>query len=605
MPAFARSLWPWALLALSAAGGLALLVVSGPSEQRSDESIRRSDSRPEGGAGLAAPLESPAEVTVASGPSSGASDPASDGSARIRVRVIAHEGGAPLEGARVEAWEVASEETDADLPLPGLAHVEGTTDAEGRVVLAPPVPGGAVRLVASAPGFRVGEARLTATPAGEVTLGLKKGLSIEGVVVDPRGEPVAGVELRARHTARPVALTLSPSLRTALGVTDPLLAGAEEASTRTAEDGAFRLEGLSPGRYRVEVVDLGWALWIPNTPPSIGTHPPPRLVPFEAGTTNLRLVAVPVRVVHLRPVDAETHEPIVGAAWTLEVVVLEPAARSSASSYAPQMPGGGDGPGRSEEPRVLLRLDAGLPPLADAEAFLDVEGYEPLHVHAPISLPDPLPGMERAEEVPLRPLGPRGRARLAVRFAPRGGTVRVEPGEVRVTACFLDDRVLVRRSLRREADGAWTCGDLPAGDADVRVWDGTSTSGTLRATLEAGKETSLVVEMSPPTGATVVLRDAKGRRVYDADSLVFAAPGESRGMADHAAATRLRLGDRSSLARLVPLAPGTYRWTALKLGIGYATGAVTVSAGEVVHVEARLDPEGMYEQAPPVSRRPR
>ena len=296
-----RSGWPWMLVALLAAGGLVLLLSRGPFGRGESESVARRDrtstegfpAAPRGG-----PPEPAAEVTVEPASVRDAPEPGIEPPTRLRIRVAAVEGGVPLVGARVEAWEVAQGEPDADLPLPGLTHVAGTTDGEGRVVLDPPVAGGAVRLLASASGYRVGQASFDVVPAGEVTLGLRRGLVIEGSVVDPRGEPVPGIEVRARHSDRPAAL--SPES----GQPAPLVAGAEEASTQTDPQGAFRLDGLSSGHYRVGVFEVGWVLAGPAGASPRGTHFWVSHALAEAGTTALRLVAVPIRVVRLEPIDA-------------------------------------------------------------------------------------------------------------------------------------------------------------------------------------------------------------------------------------------------------------------------------------------------------------
>jgi len=520
-----------------------------------------------------------AEITVASSPASGTGAAEGEAVGRLRVQVVTLEGGAALAGARVEAWELAAGESDAELPLVGLAHSAGITDAEGRVVLDPPVKGGALRLVASAPGHRVGQARFDAPPVGEIHLALRAGLAIEGLLVDPRGEPTGGVEVRARHSDRPAALTQRSSSAAAL------LEGVEAAWARSAPDGSFRLEGLSPGTYRVEVTEDGWVLDAPDGVPARGTHPWTTYTLAKAGSTSLRLVVVPLRSVRLEPLDSVTGELILGAPWTLEAVAADLAAPASASSYAPSA----HGVEEAAWPSVFLRLDRSPPPGAEAEISLVVEGHEPYRGRALLRLP----GDAAATTVSLVRLEPVGEARLAIRLLPRGAAPAAGRAEMRATICRREDHLLVRRALARQPDGTFTCADLPVGDADVRVWDGASASEPQRVTLEAGKETLLSVALPAPTGATIVLRDLRGRRIYDADSLVFAAPGEAHGMADRASATRLFPGERRPLDVVVPLAPGTYRWAVNKLGVGYATGTVTVTPGAVARIDARLDPEAL------------
>lgn len=170
---------------------------------------------------------------------------------------VLHADGTPAAGWRVEAlerergepprprsWPVLPKPVELglhegpDVPEPPLARAQATADAEGRFALdvasARPlrvVAWGARdgrREVAQILGVRAGGAPL------ELVLG--PGTTVTGRVQDEDGAPLAGVPLRA---ARGEAASEAEVID----------------GTRSDADGVYRIEGLSSGLWRVEVLD--------------------------------------------------------------------------------------------------------------------------------------------------------------------------------------------------------------------------------------------------------------------------------------------------------------------------------------------------------------
>lgn len=118
-------------------------------------------------------------------------------------------------------------------------RIEGTTDAKGRYTVSHLVPG-TYDVTVQARGFAPLTVPGLAIPEGQGTtdLGtvvLSPGVTLEGRVVDPAGQPIEGAEVRAEAgAARGMTLRLLSR--------DP---GAPDAFT--AADGSFRLEDRSPG----------------------------------------------------------------------------------------------------------------------------------------------------------------------------------------------------------------------------------------------------------------------------------------------------------------------------------------------------------------------
>ena len=110
-----------------------------------------------------------------------------DREGRVTVAVRAANGGAPIAGARVQAYAIVS----------GVAYLAGSalTDAKGSGAMSG-LPDGEHWIVADAPGYARGSSHLIVTPeARALDLELGEEHHLEVRVVDERGEPVARAEL--------------------------------------------------------------------------------------------------------------------------------------------------------------------------------------------------------------------------------------------------------------------------------------------------------------------------------------------------------------------------------------------------------------------------
>jgi carboxypeptidase family protein len=143
-------------------------------------------------------------------------------------------------------------------------------------------PAGQVALRAAAMGHRAGQISLSPRHGEVALVALLPTVAVAGAVVDERGAPVVGAEVRIE----PLELTIEE------------LSGAMGWRARTAADGRFRLPGLRPGvRYRLIATHEGFA---------------PALAAGESGPRPLRLVLLRGRAATGRVVDEEGR-PVAGA----------------------------------------------------------------------------------------------------------------------------------------------------------------------------------------------------------------------------------------------------------------------------------------------------
>lgn len=160
----------------------------------------------------------------------------------LEGRVVDEATTGPVAGARVEASQSQRRSMGGGgMTISFVSTGGGTvaeTDGDGRFRLEG-LGVGAYDLKATARGFR--ETTLAVRLAeGEaprpVTVTLKAGLPLEGLILDPGGSPAVGVRVHAEPaSADQTRMEARPA----------------PASTRSGDDGAFRLEGLAPGRVVV------------------------------------------------------------------------------------------------------------------------------------------------------------------------------------------------------------------------------------------------------------------------------------------------------------------------------------------------------------------
>ncbi|MEM8610000.1 MAG: carboxypeptidase-like regulatory domain-containing protein [Myxococcota bacterium] len=141
----------------------------------------------------------------------------------------------------------AESRADGSFEVQGIVGDEPTVyvDLEGYV------PSGPMRATVEAPDLEVR---------------LEPGATLEGIVVNDRGDPMRGVAVRAfgGDSARPVDLPSGDSLGVTAGPVPPIsssgvrqLALAQQAVTRA--DGRFRLARLRSGTYTAVATELGYA----------------------------------------------------------------------------------------------------------------------------------------------------------------------------------------------------------------------------------------------------------------------------------------------------------------------------------------------------------
>jgi len=146
---------------------------------------------------------------------------------------VTDDAGAPIAGAQVHAWPQAREL--------GRALPDTETDADGRYRLGGIDAGRYEVSARSDDHLRGKRVPVEAPPIGEVVvdLTLERGLAIEGIVLDPAGQPVA----RATVATEVREVETRGSMRMVSG-------GSKEATT--GDDGRFRLGGLPAGVYDLE-----------------------------------------------------------------------------------------------------------------------------------------------------------------------------------------------------------------------------------------------------------------------------------------------------------------------------------------------------------------
>ncbi len=552
------------------------------------------------GSGLPSPTgpapSNPAEPAHAPAPTE--PPPPVDG---VLVVVVTGRPAVPVPGA--EVWWLR--ETPASLALrwgllaepllPGPAR----TDAAGCVTLPWGEAEGERRLVATAPGLRCTEARAPARGA-RVVLRLEPGLGILGRVEDPLGRPLAGIEVLASAVRRP-GLAPGPDAPAALGaepasvqaqgsaslVASLPMRGAEAVRAVSDEEGRVRFEGLSPGAYVLRPTSPGLRALSGLSSSTLRPTPGAEGLVVEAGEQGARLVLGEVRGLALHVVGPDGRS--LPAAW-IRVTVL-PEGGGSVQTFASYAAA----PSEEGDPAFVLERvlrGPGDPPEATVE--VSAEGHLGRRLRVPLAGPDALPARPPAGgddagflRVALEPERAPGGARLRVGCR-RTLTGVARPSTRVLTLCRVADGLRVHRRATAAADPAEPVlfEGLPEGEAFVEIHDGLSASAPVRVVLEAGATAQAEVVFPELSGVVLVLGDAAGDRVFDADAVVLAPPGRDRGLPDHSAATRLRLGDPP----VVALEPGPYRYAVHKRGVGYDAGTLTVPAGRVVTLEVRLGP---------------
>lgn len=183
---------------------------------------------------------------------------------------VVDQAGNPISGAEVRAWTREESRGGPGMMVfgdPGVASSRSaTTDGSGLFRIEGLKPGD-VTALAKADGYTRESIQGIEVDAGQiaapVTITVAPGSSIEGIVVDPNGKPVADAEVSVMETV----IDLSEG-----GFSGEL--GSSLAET-TAADGRFRLSGLKDSIYNVSASKRGF---VPTQKPGV-----------DAGTSDLRL----------------------------------------------------------------------------------------------------------------------------------------------------------------------------------------------------------------------------------------------------------------------------------------------------------------------------
>lgn len=202
--------------------------------------------------------------------------------------IVQTEDGMPVAGARVAARRQAPESDIIEVVfqkiMPPLAEVE--SDAQGRFVFQELGGGHTFGLDVRAPGYQEQEIDKVVVNPGDnasVTITVKAGLVIAGMVRGPAGEPVAGALVQANQMGgRPRAHS-----------------DASDEGKVTDASGSFIFDTLEEGNYRVIATHADFASDVENRVP--------------AGEENLELNLTTGAAVTGRITDAITGAPIPGS----------------------------------------------------------------------------------------------------------------------------------------------------------------------------------------------------------------------------------------------------------------------------------------------------
>lgn len=369
--------------------------------------------------------------------------PPAPGEGALDVLVTA--GGEPQAGAGVRAYLAVAE------PPGWRIAAEERTGPAGLARLA--VPPGSVLVSARAPGLAPGLAEASRAPGVEgvrVEVALSPPVSIEGRIVSREGPAVAGAIARAL-----------PAAGGWPGAAPPRPPGEEIVRGTSDASGVFRLEGLSPGSFTLEVEAAGF-------------HPF-RLPRVAVPGPSLPVALEPLGAIEGRVLRADG-TPAAGAS------VLAASADHGAAAAA-----GADGLFRLSVPAGSYRLQASA-----GERAGETPGLVPVAAGGPAS---------RAEIV----LGPAAAIEGTVVF-PSHGSARA-----RVVA-FPHDTREPAAVATTDPGGRFRIEGLPAGAYDVRASAPGATPALLRGvTVSPGKAFALRIALPGLGSVTGIVRDPAGR----------------------------------------------------------------------------------------------
>jgi protocatechuate 3,4-dioxygenase beta subunit len=185
-----------------------------------------------------APGRSAAQVTVQGGAETTGIDIRLTVGGEVRGKVTA-ESGEPVEGAAVRIWPTGRRDPRAPRPL--VPPEPARSSSDGTFVIDRLQAGTYVVRVEKEGYSAASRPNVVISEGGEVEgvdFVLKRGFAVNGKVLDKKGQPVAGAEIQAYP--------------------QKVQGDWQRHTTKSKEDGSFRLEGLSPGTYYLRAGKSGF-----------------------------------------------------------------------------------------------------------------------------------------------------------------------------------------------------------------------------------------------------------------------------------------------------------------------------------------------------------
>jgi hypothetical protein len=373
---------------------------------------------------------------------------------------------------------------------------------------------------------------------------------ILGRVVDPTGRGVGPVEV----------------------VATPIPAGPPARSAFTDATGSFALEGLCKGQHRLKIRSAAW-----RVPPD-GVRERPALLVWTG--LHVEIVVAPVRLAHVLLLDARDERPV-GSALVVAALVPEGHARTTHVSLARRAPAG--------VLRAVVDLDPGGPDPREARLRVSADGYRPMETVVPL-----LAGDATSEDPPhavrLEPLTdePSGEVLL---LGPREVTTLARSPHTLLAACRPEDGAELRLHGEPAGPDETLFRRVPPGTWRATAFDGLSVSAPFEVVVRAGERSHADASFPAPTGLVVHLVDRAGTRLFDADAVLLARPGQAHDALDVPAITRLEEGPDGPLDVLQPLEPGPWRCLVHLEGHAIPEREIEVRPGEVATLRVTLEGE--------------
>ncbi len=373
-------------------------------------------------------------------------------------------------------------ETDTDrpmMPMEMLARSGSTrvSDATGNFEIAPIAPS-KLAITARCTSGDYGKAEVAWTPSTkDVVVAVTPGASIAGKLVDGSGKPIAGATVAANALTNTVRTTI---------VNGMVTSGIQGITNAT---GIYKLEGLSPGTYRMTALERGRPLRAKGEPPTV------TLAAAEKKTGVDLQVDRPNGVIK-GVVTSPDGKPLADA-WVSVQQDFDSMVRGAIGERGPS----GPPPGPEGESRtVIVNNDdgddagGGYPPaLTDAQGRFEITGLSHLAFDVVAEA--------QAGKLRGRAEGVTPDATLAIKalgVTSLSGTVRGPRGPAALFTVTLEGPT---QTIRSFTDGTFSLGRVDPGSYVVKV---TSTEGNGQVQAVVAPNTPSTVDISLVANAVVV-----------------------------------------------------------------------------------------------------